>query len=122
MRPSSLVSSRGPDSSGEALEMSAASSTSSSSFSFSARRVASAARSSGGTAASSRFHELKRGYEPGIRGAHLPRLQRGEAQVEQDGDHQQSTGEHHVGADEQPAMAGLQPLLHSLPSFPGVGH
>ena len=54
-----------------------------------------------------RFHELECGYEPRIRDARLPGLQRGEPEVQQDGDQQQSTGEHHVGTDEQPAMAGL---------------
>ena len=38
---------------------------------------------------------------------------RGEAEIQQDGDDQQSTGEHHVGTDEQPAMARRQPLLQT---------
>jgi len=57
------------------------------------------------------FHQPEGRHQPGIGAARRARLQRAEARIEQDCDDQQSAGEYHVGADEQPAMAGHQPLF-----------
>jgi hypothetical protein len=55
----------------------------------------------------------------------LARLQRAEAEIEQDRDDQQAARQHHVRADEQAALAAASHSFMDAPSsadFPGVGH